>query len=639
MKSNPASISATPRPTVAQPLPTATSTVVPTAPIPTPTSSWSLVDTHDPDVQELILSGKDGYQLDPNWKPIHIEYVYQWWGLGDPVFNDQKLDFQGGGYIKDNVEVPTETVRNLIKTIDHLHPTQFLLAGNDHTDDYPSWTVELTDQAGNRIILFSSSTANPGQAPWNVLYNGRLYAQYDGSLGKSITTLFPGPVGQPSAAFYPGGGSPNTVVFATGGWPAQLTEGFVGLLPIADGFSYRTDVKTGKILGTIQGRSSIGGMGNMLIGKITSIEKIALTSPDGSPHPCEIKSLTSSDPAGAAWSFECAITGAVAGSHYRYHLEVTFGTDVSAQNSTQGQLVGVWGSSADALYLPPSEELLTIFKHNKVIRDLLSDHVAIRVSYTAQMDPQIPSFGTFSGEVILLGQTQVEGQTLRYSIGTPFAIENGTLVYWTLTRTALDKMLSEISQLALTKRVLEMGTKPELNMWYAEKGILPKRPALINGSMQNYSLVGNACGNVPAWSLPTDDQPLKAFGFNNGWNFWMADFVLLNGRPVVNDLDLWPERNDRGGLLSLLVPGQLDTGKLPPFERIWAQSSSYSDKQPVLTLWIPAKADPASLAAYERIAKSLPVVVDTTDVLWEVRGLTFVVQDDGKLGIMACAGQ
>lgn len=180
---------------------------------------------------------------------------------------------------------------------------------------------------------------------------------------------------------------------------------------------------------------------------------------------------------------------------------------------------------------------------------------------------------------------------------------------------------------------------PQLNMWYAEQGALPELPSLINGSIPNYALHETACGDIPAWSVPSDTQPLEAFGFNNGWSLWMADFVLLNGRPIVNDLDLWPNRDDRGGLLSLLVPPQLNTGEHPPFNRIWVGPNLFGGNTPVLTLWIPENADAASRAAYDRIAASLPVPVDKKEgTLWEASGVAFTVQADGGLSIMACTG-
>jgi hypothetical protein len=199
-------------------------------------------------------------------------------------------------------------------------------------------------------------------------------------------------------------------------------------------------------------------------------------------------------------------------------------------------------------------------------------------------------------------------------------------------------MLAEITPLGLTKRVMTLVPTAQLNMWYAEKTTnLPSLPTLINASIPDYSLHGSACGNIPAWSLPSDTQPFEGFGFNNGWNLWMADFVLLDGRPIVNDLDLSPNQNDRGGLLPLLIPNALDTGKQTPFDRIWVEANAYGTKPPTLTLWIPKSADAASQTAYDKISAALPATVNKIDdTWWEVPGMTFVVQPDGELGVMAC---
>jgi hypothetical protein len=435
------------------------------------------------------------------------------------------------------------------------------------------------------VLLASSSTANPGQAPWNVFYNGRLYAQYDGLLGTPIQALFPGESGQPAASFYPGGSSPNMVVFVSGGWLAQLSMGFTGLLPFANGFKYQADLKTSKIEGLIEGSSSFGGFGDMVIGTITKLNKIVLTESDGSSKACGIQPVKSSDPAEASWTFTCTVADAVEGTSYRYPIEITYSTKKGKPTTAQGQLFGKWSTTTVTQYLPLPEELQTIFAQYPGIRDLLSDHIPIGVIYETQMDEQSEmKLGTTAGEIILLGQTQFQGKTLRYSISTPFATINGVLTNWTLSRTALNQMLMQIEQLALTRHAMELDPVPDLNMWYAGTGTMPSLPQLINDTSRNFSLQGSACGDIPVWSVPNDQQPLEAFSFNGYWDFNQPNFVLLNGRPIVNDLDLSPAEDDLGGMLPLLIPEKLDTGTHPPFDRIWYQANGYLDQQPQLTL-------------------------------------------------------
>jgi hypothetical protein len=584
------------------------------------------------------VPGLDGYYIDPNWTPVHIEYVYQWWGLGDPVLDHQQVDYQDGNYVNGEAVVPPERIKEFLNAIARLHPTQSLLAANDHTDDYPSWMIEMTDQDGNHVLLASSSTANPGQAPWNVLYNGRLYAQYDGSLGTPVQALFPGNPGQPAASYYPGSSSPNTVTFVSGGWLPELTQGFNGLLPLANGFSYQADLKEGKIEGDIEGSSSVGGFGDMILGTITKIDKIVLTASDGNANACDVQSVKSSDPSEASWKFACSVSDAVFDTTYRYPIEVTYRTKAGKPITTQGQLVGTWSTSTMTQYLPLPEELQNILAQNPVTRDLLTDHVPIGAIYETQMDEQSESkLGTTAGELILLGKTQFQGKTMRYSIATPFVTQNGVMTNWTLTRAALNNMLNEIEQLALTQRVLQLDPVPDLNMWYAGVGTMPSLPQLINDTSRNFSLQGSACGKIPTWSVPNDQQPLEAFSFNGYWDFNQPNFVLLDGRPIVNDIDLSPAEDDLGGMLPLLIPEKLDTGTHPPFDRIWFQANSYFDQQPQLTLWVPGDANVASNVIYSKIVALLPgVLYKEADTVWEEMGMTFVLQDDGTMGIIAC---
>ncbi len=411
---------ATPIPPPAQtPAPTVTlvpeSSPLPRTPADLPISvgldAWDFFDPRDPNLPDLIIPGENGFRLDPNWAVARIDYVYRWWGLGDPVFDYQIIERKDDDYQKGSDLVDARSVKALLEAISRLHPTQFVLAGQSHTDDYPSWDVEITRVDGQRILIVSASTGNPGSGPWNILHNGRLYAQYDGSLAEPLANLFPGPTGSPSAFYSPGGREPGSVVFSTQGWPYQLTEGFVGLLPIADGFEYQADAALGEIRGYIQGRSSVGGFGSMIIGAITKLARVELTLNDGRGLPCETEDVPTDDPAGAAWTFTCSPGNVVAGARYRYPIHIEVETDGAGRIITDGELRGVWRSSpSDRLLLPPPEEIYAALAAYEPAADLLTDHVLASASYMAQIKPEGARSGILGGEVVLLGQTQANGQ-------------------------------------------------------------------------------------------------------------------------------------------------------------------------------------------------------------------------------------
>jgi len=605
-------------------------------PLPETPSAWAFFDPRDATLPDLIKPGEDGLRLDPDWEVTRIDYVYEWWGLAEPLFDYQWVELADGGYHRAEQPVDAQAVAGLLKAISNLHPSQTLLAGNSHTDDYPSWTVELTGADDQRVLIFSSSTGNPGSGPWNVLCNGRLYAQYDGSLGEPLAQLFSSPTGAPAASFQPGGREPGTVAFATMGWPNQLTQGFVGLLPIADDFEYQADAESGEIHGTIQGRSSIGGFGNMIVGSITELSSVELVV-HGGGEACDLDEMPTDDPAGAAWTFACAVDNITPGARYRYPIQVAFRTDSGAELNTAGELTGVWAAPSDVLLLPPSEELQTALLEAEPAADLLADHVLVRADFVAQIDAAETGAGVLSGEAILVGQTELNGLPLRYTIGTPFVLQDGQLAHWNLTRDALQQLLQEILQLPLTRRIADAAPDVILNMWYAESGEMPDMRFLVNANPVRYETELQTCGRLPQGIFPREGEPLRAFGFNSVWSFWMADFVLVDGVSVVNDLDLWPNYYDREGLLPLLIPPQLDTGEHMPFDRIWMQGSPFFGDQPTLTLRIPEGADSASREVYQNIAGSLPVRVDQAyGTLWEATGLTFVVTEQGALDIVAC---
>jgi hypothetical protein len=599
-------------------------------------AGWALRDARDPQVNEVVTGQGETYAIDPNWNIKSIHYLYKWWGLGDPVFDYQAIEREGDQFKRGAEVVTTDDVQAFLKSINALYPSQMLLGGNSWTDDYPSWAIEIVGEDGRRVQLFSSSTGNAGDGPWNVLDNGRLYAQYDGSLAAPLSKLFTSQRGEPAAAFVPGGHQPNTTVFGTTGFPEQMLYGFSGLLPIADGFGYTTNVVSGTLEGFVQGRSSIGGMGHMVIGSVTGLTRVELTLPDGSPSPCTIDPVTQNDPASAVWKFVCTPGAAQPDRPYRFPIAIELGTDKDEHFTTTGEVWGKWEAHPDSLYSPLSAEVQAALEANDAARDLLKDHIPAIALYQAEISMTPPLSGTVMGEVVLLGSTTANGAPLRYTIGTPFTIENGQLTRWGLTRAALEKMLHAIEPLPLTQRILKAAPTAQLNMWYAEAGDDAKMFPSITGRASQYGAALPACGSLATQQLPRSDEPLRAFGFNNGWAYYMADFVLIDGKPVANELDLWPGRDDRDGVLPLLLPEVFATTGQPTFRRVWV-SNGFGDKERTLMLYLPEKMSPEERAAYDKVARSLPGKLDQKyDTWWEVSGATLAVNDEGKLEVAAC---
>lgn len=604
-------------------------------------AGWEFRDPHDASVADVVTAQDGSYALDPNWQIASIHYLYQWWGLGEPVFDYQVLESDGDHFRRAAEIVPVETVQAFLKSIDQLYPSQLLVGGNGWTDDYPSWAIEIVGRDGRRVQLFSASTGNEGDGPWNVLDNGRLYAQYDGSLAEPLSKLFSSKRGDPAAAFVPGGRQPDTVVFGTRNFPAQMVYGFNGLLPIADGFGYQTNVVSGTLTGFVQGRSSIGGRGGMVIGSVIGLTRVELTQANGAQLPCVIEPIDTKDVAGAVWRFTCTPGSAVAGQPYRFSITVELGTDKGEHLTTTGEIWGKWSAQhPDGLYSPLSYEVQTALAANEAARDVLTEAVPVVALYQAETGPATPLTGTLMGEVVLAGSTTLNGTVLRYTVGTPFTIKDGQLIRWDLTRVALRKMLQEIEPLPLTKRILQAVPTTQLNMWYAEAGddskVFPSVTPTISGQASQYSVDLSACGQLSARQLPRADEPLQAFGFNNGWAFYQADFVLIDGQAVVNALDLRPGQDDRDGVSALLLPDVFKMEGHRPFDRVWA-SDGFMAKGRALHLYLPENMTSAERAVYDKVARSLPGQIDQQyDSWWDVSDVTLVVNTAGQLEVAAC---
>jgi hypothetical protein len=619
------------------------------SPTPTPngpagqetSSTWQFRDPADPTLPTILEQDESqAYRLKADWAASSVVYSYGWWGLANPGNDYQVITRDEGGFKNGGKSVATEDVQQLLSAIHDLYPTQLLLSYTSHTDDYPQWTVQVDGTDGQHILLESESNDNPGNGPWNVLYNGRLYAQYSGALGSAIGKLFGGRLAR--------GDAPTTEVsFSTNGLPPQLTYGFWGLVPISQGFSYSVDLTQSAIVGRVTGESAIG---TMQIGDIDKLLSVKLVPANGTVTPCTTEDLPEGDsftPV-TSWKFTCFVHIGNPDDRYKFGISVEFGRESGSTTEVEGELYGTWGSEANGpIGLPLPADLAADFAGNPQAKDLMSDLRPSFATYGGSVQAGNPMGGERSGEAVFLGQTEILSQTVRYSIGTRFVISGTQTIYWTLDRAALNAMLKKITTLPTTLRAVRAEPSLVLNMWYAGSTVPEAAdgvPRYVDGP-EEYNIKVDPCGSVPGAILPDDTHALEAFGFNLSQNLYMADFVLIDGKPVVSNLNLYPQVG-AGLARAALWPAVFNTGSSRPFDRVWMQGQSLfePDKDQgklipggtELTLYIPSDATSDEHAVYEKIAQQLPGKLTMGEAWWTVDGVTFTPNADGSLGVVGC---
>lgn len=444
------------------------------------------------------------------------------------------------------------------------------------------------------------------------------------------------------ATYSSGRAEAGSIAFTTGGLPPQMVYGFTGLLPIADSFGYRADVTTGEIEGFIEGRESVAGLGNMIIGRIDELHSIQLALPGDVLIDCSIESPSTHDPAGEAWVFHCPVSGHPDGE-YRYFIRVEFGTDEGETFVTEGEISGTWGPTDDIDYLPLPQEIQQALKTSDFANELLLKHAVALASYSAEISmEQGPFGGIFSGEISFFGETEIDENIRPYAVRTPFEISKNQVDRWDLSLGVLDEILSDIDGQPVTHRVREAEPEVEFTIWYAEAyDTDPYDFHLMNeyyGSGFAINLAG--CGGLPGGGkYPREGAPLRAFSFE----YRRPQFILIDGKAVAGDLDFWPNRTGYGAPLCLL-PKEFDTGEAKPFSRVWFNRRAFwADDPPELMLWLnedtheDTPIDPKDLEVYTRIAELLPQTIDKTySTLWKAENIAVDVLPDGQLKVVAC---
>ncbi len=517
-----------------------------------------------PSASKLFTASPDGYALSPDFEVASIELSYRWIGIGNEVYDYQRIERRDNGFWKNDEQLSSVAVGKLVQAIAHLRPEPQSISVTVWTDDYPTWAVELTSLKGDKVLLYSDSNA-PSYIPWNVFFNGEIYAQFDGAIPSALDGLFTVIEGRTIAST--GGCQCGDYLPATTieGPPYQIRYGFSGLLPVYKEFGYWIEAEKGELQGYLSGITWTDKVGKAEINWLTGLQAVEVQPGMGQKVACSLENVPTDYPDSVYQRFTCPIGQPGEGPTYDYPIQMTFATSSGQPYILSGELFGYWESSMTLPVTAYPEEIGEILKSAPSSGDLLRDHLMYVVDFlgsAAQTTGEMSS--KWEADVALLGQVELGERIIPYTVMiNNVKIENGKLVRWELDRAELENLLKDVLSQTVTQRFVEYEPMGVINLYYAEDG--------------DYSLIEPdylpACADLPAViELPTADQPYRGFSFNMlpsiyRYGFYSSQFLLLKDGVRVYDVDLDPSATEAAFWMSIL-PDTLKPQNAPPFTRI-----------------------------------------------------------------------
>lgn len=463
---------------------------------------WEFLDLYDPNVYPAIIPNADSYQLDRNWEVNKIEYTYQWLGWGN-TYTSSQITKNNNEYLKDGLPVSRQAVENFLASINHLHPTQGPLGYISHTDDYPSWSIEIAGTDKNRILITSTTNSNPLAAPWNVYYNGRFYAQYDGSLFPGMTNLFNTEERELLATTFNGGGP---IDFITESLPLQIRDGFFGFFPVR--LNYNINSQKGELNLAYYPSLTEDKFGVPTAAKLTLTDQ---TSIDCAPLKIIETRGASTDYSYefTYWKISCEPADFVPEQEFHYQMEIIFS---KLKEPVTGELWGFWEDKPGMTLFPIPPEVLTPFLKNSDIKEIMKENIVYEASYSSKsrlngMPPE-----TMEGQVTFLGEIMSDHESVPYLVHSPFVIENGKVRDFSLTQNFIEESIAQLLENKFVKNVLDRNPGVSINL------------NLSTIQDANHFKVEIICENDKTYSLPTTNEPYMEFNFGHDGYFYSPRF-------------------------------------------------------------------------------------------------------------------
>jgi hypothetical protein len=323
------------------------------------------------------------------------------------------------------------------------------------------------------------------------------------------------------------------------------------------------------------------------------------------------------------------------GTRYRIPVAVD-GTTAAGDNiAMPGELSGVWGTQGKIPLLPPPAAIVAGIPSSPNMADLAKDHTIISSSYSASLIADKPLLGERSGDVTMAGRKTVNGREVNYTVSKQFALKDGKVTFWELSRAELDVLVEDMVKLPLTARVLDADPGRVLDLTYSEGEPERVRTGVMGGFVPRpYTVNVGQCGSVQAITLPADGTPLSGISYGFGTVGNEPQFVLVDGQTVANHISVGSEPDP---VWEAIEPDALRTGTTRPFDSITFDSTTFGGgKVPVLTLRAPGDATAEEMKVYDAKVSALPAKAQKQDKTWEIEGVTLAVTSDGKLEVRTC---
>jgi hypothetical protein len=112
----------------------------------------------------------------------------------------------------------------------------------------------------------------------------------------------------------------------------------------------------------------------------------------------------------------------------------------------------------------------------------LLDNAVIYVSeYEGKLQMKKDKSPVLAGQFTLVGDMEIDGTKIKYSVFTPFIVENHRFTKFGLTEQELKRFLYDVVQSPVTRRMLIYYPDMTLNLWYVAESdeSEPEMPQLL----------------------------------------------------------------------------------------------------------------------------------------------------------------